>query len=965
MPYGTQYVVGYNASTGYNLSKSGDSGTMSDFNISCMLPTATVKTFSLSVPAVPTGVSSYSVKITKGSLGSMPSGWTSGTAKTGITSATSVTGIPYGSTYEVVYTATAGYSLNKFKNSGTFTGNVSLIMPTASVVYSTLSVPAVSTGISSYTIKLTKGSLGSLPDGYTNGTASAAKTDATSISVPYGTQYVVSYTASTGYNLSKSSDSGTVLTSDVSVTMPSATVKTYKLTVPATTEGIDSYSVTITKGSLGTMPSGWTSGSKVNGITFSLSVPDVPYGSSYLVEYFPSQGYTISKTKDSGNFDRDIACALPTATLKTFNFTINQSANQTITVTTGDGVQHTSSFVANYGTTWTATIAADTGYRAGTLSATSGTVTGDYTLSATEATDPTGQEFLVTLNPGAHQEIGVLYSGNWGNVYTSSFKVKYGDAIRVLGVHAEDGYTAGEISVSGEYSGNPGNLIVLGPVTISASDATVAKYTFKIVQSDHQTITVTTSDGVKHTSDFTVSHGTTWTAEIVADTGYLKGVLSATSGTVTGNYTLSATEATEVTEGHCLVTIIPGAHQEIGVLHLRSGNVYTSSFIVEYGDIIRILGIRAEDGYIAGQISVSGECDGDLGQFTVLGPVTISASEATVDPIPSYTFKIVQSENQTITVRTPDGVSHTSDFIIKEGTSWTASVVSYTTGYNAGTLSATSGTITGPVTLTATAATKQDCTVYVNQKPHATITVTRYHDGTSTNYTSHFTAKYGDIISVSVTPDNGYTAGEIYFNGPGFSDNIQGPHIKNVLSGWFKIGVSESLNNVPDDYALFRIASQNEMDNCALNDKECPFVGRYVFLPPTMQQYTGYKFPWYYFHYLPSINGEKFGDIPVYLLDSTSSNNDCTLYSKDGRKLINCIFTGSYFGEFQVGTGMGLYMNLKDEIWMAVGSHSSIKANYGKFTLAGGAAINPSIVQELKKNGGWLRMKIITPLRKF
>ena len=314
--------------------------------------------------------------------------------------------------------------------------------------------------------------------------------------------------------------------------MPSATVKTYKLTVPATTEGIDSYSVTITKGSLGTMPSGWTSGSKVNGITFSLSVPDVPYGSSYLVEYFPSQGYTISKTKDSGNFDRDIACALPTATLKTFNFTINQSANQTITVTTGDGTQHTSSFVANYGTTWTATIAADTGYKAGTLSATSGTVTGDYTLSATEATDPTGQDFLVTINPGAHQQIGVLDYRS-GNVYTSSFTVKYGDSIRVLGVEADSGYIAGEISVSGEYSGDLGQLTVLGPVTISASEAklntTKPDCVINIVQSAHQTITVRRYHGstyTDYTSSFTAEYDDIILASVEADTGYEAGKLS-------------------------------------------------------------------------------------------------------------------------------------------------------------------------------------------------------------------------------------------------------------------------------------------------------------------------------------------------------------------------------------------------------------------------------------------------------
>lgn len=67
-----------------------------------------------------------------------------------------------------------------------------------------------------------------------------------------------------------------------------------------------------------------------------------------------------------------------------YTVTITQSANQTITVTAG-GVAHTSTFTAQPGTTWTATIVADEGYNAGTLSATSGTLTDNITISATSA----------------------------------------------------------------------------------------------------------------------------------------------------------------------------------------------------------------------------------------------------------------------------------------------------------------------------------------------------------------------------------------------------------------------------------------------------------------------------------------------------------------------------------------------------------------------------------------------------
>lgn len=142
---------------------------------------------------------------------------------------------------------------------------------------------------------------------------------------------------------------------------------------------------------------------------------------------------------------------------QTYMVSIKQTPNQTITVTTSDGTKHTSDFTAKVGTTWTATVYADTGYNAGKLIASSGTVNGATTVSATEAT--------------------------------------------------------------------------------------IKTFDFNITQSANQTITVTTGDGVTHTSSFVAKYGTTWTAQVVADSGYTAGTLSATSGTVTGTVNVSATEA--------------------------------------------------------------------------------------------------------------------------------------------------------------------------------------------------------------------------------------------------------------------------------------------------------------------------------------------------------------------------------------------------------------------------------------
>ena len=130
-------------------------------------------------------------------------------------------------------------------------------------------------------------------------------------------------------------------------------------------------------------------------------------------------------------FDTLRKSKLGKAESQTYMVSIKQTPNQTITVTTSDGTKHTSDFTAKIGTTWTATVNADTGYNAGKLIASSGTVNGATTVSATEAT--------------------------------------------------------------------------------------IKTFDFNITQSANQTITVTTGDGVKHTSSFTAKYGTTWTAQVVAD----------------------------------------------------------------------------------------------------------------------------------------------------------------------------------------------------------------------------------------------------------------------------------------------------------------------------------------------------------------------------------------------------------------------------------------------------------------
>ena len=145
-----------------------------------------------------------------------------------------------------------------------------------------------------------------------------------------------------------------------------------------------------------------------------------------------------------------------------------------------------------------------------------------------------GESWEINITQSAHQTITVD-----ADIYklgqTSSFTIGGATDIPEIGavVTSDAGYTAGTASV--QRSGST--------FSVSATAATLTNYTITITQSANQTITVT-CNGVSYTTSFTAHYGDTWTATIVADEDYTAGTLSASSGTVNGNVTISASPAT-------------------------------------------------------------------------------------------------------------------------------------------------------------------------------------------------------------------------------------------------------------------------------------------------------------------------------------------------------------------------------------------------------------------------------------
>lgn len=186
--------------------------------------------------------------------------------------------------------------------------------------------------------------------------------------------------------------------------------------------------------------------------------------------------------------------------------------------------------------------------------------------------------FTVTIVQSDNQTIRVVCNGT---TYTSSFQALAGSSYTVT-VVPETGYTAGSPSSSSGY--------VNSNLTITASPASKASYLVTIVQSAHQTITVT-CNGVNYTSNFTANYGDTWTATILASSGYRPGTLSATSGTITGAVTISATAATIIQYMVTLNTVdngywqIQGVNKDAGSYAYNSGTNVTVECFANSGYI--------------------------------------------------------------------------------------------------------------------------------------------------------------------------------------------------------------------------------------------------------------------------------------------------------------------------------------------------------------------------------------------
>lgn len=316
-------------------------------------------------------------------------------------------------------------------------------------------------------------------------------------------------------------------------------------------------------------------------------------GSYYTVKVTPSTGYTAgTPNTTSGYVNSNISISATTATKSKFVFTINKTSNQTITVNYGGTTYKSTAsanttFTATYGEKWTATIAGATGYNPGKLSATSGTITGAVTLSATAATIKT---FTLSFGATTNQTY-VATIGGTSKAATSSatsYTVNYGTSYSVA-------YTAASATAAYTYTASSAvSGTVTSNVSIPAKTATanVRYYLLKVpaVSNQYYTLRLATSSTYGGTlpsyttsatqaaqnsgNGLSVPYGTTYSITYSSPSdGYNVG--ASKSGTVTANTTITHNAATLKTYTLTLNAVENGYWQVNGVTKAAGSYTYS------------------------------------------------------------------------------------------------------------------------------------------------------------------------------------------------------------------------------------------------------------------------------------------------------------------------------------------------------------------------------------------------------
>ena len=378
-----------------------------------------------------------------------------GTTISGVSTAADVA---YGTTYTISVSANTGYDQSTPK---LYVNDVETESGTEITVTEDTVIRSDSLNLNTYDVTVTQG------------TGTTISGVATAADVAYGTTYTVSVSANTGYDQSTPK----LYVNDVETESGTEITITENTVIRSDSLNLNTYTVTVTEGT----------GTTISGVS---TAADVAYGTTYTVSVSANSGYDQSTPKlyvndvetESGTeitITEDTVIRSDSLNLNTYTVTVTEGTGTTIS-----GVS-TAADVA-YGTTYTVSVSANTGYDQSTPklyvndveteSGTEITIT-ENTVIRSEALNL--NSYAVTVTPGT----GVGISG----VETKNYE--HGSAVTVTAA-AEEGYNDASLKVyvNGEEITNGATITVTGTTVITTSDLSKLTYTVRFYDLDDQLI---------------------------------------------------------------------------------------------------------------------------------------------------------------------------------------------------------------------------------------------------------------------------------------------------------------------------------------------------------------------------------------------------------------------------------------------------------------------------------------------
>lgn len=335
----------------------------------------------------------------------------------------------------------------------------------------------------------------------------------------------------------------------------------------------------------------------------------VPIHSEVSLRVIADTGYSAGRPlQETYVIDEDTQLLCTNARPKTFNVTITAPAHQTIkfindnkTTTVNPNTNITLAGV-QYDSLYEIELIPDTGYTNGNLNIPlSGYVNDDIstdgigTTILITTTEPETAMYNIAIVQTSNQTITVNYNGT---KYTSDFMAPYGAKITAtVAVSDSKTFDAGTLNIT--------STTVTKDITISATTATIKKFTVTITKYNNQRILVTVidddgkSENEVYTDTFKVLSGSHIKATIEpTNDGYTSGVINETTEieSVDSDITFTATEATLA---QYKIEIVQNSNQTIHVY--VNGVDHTETFTCNAGSNYSIT-IVPDSGYTAGTL---------------------------------------------------------------------------------------------------------------------------------------------------------------------------------------------------------------------------------------------------------------------------------------------------------------------------------------------------------------------------